>query len=54
MTKKEPQNIDTVLEIKAIASLNADDDLTLKDGKTIEELLNAQEKEAENSTKQCD
>lgn len=54
MSKNEPKEIDSVLDVKSIASLNASSDLTLKDGKTIEELLNAQEKEAENSTEQCD
>ena len=46
--------IESVLEVRAVAGLNDIGDLTLKDGKNIEELLNAQEKEKEESTKQRD
>ena len=55
MTNSKPVLVDTVLEIKAVGSLNSSQDLLLEDGKPIQELLNEQKKaEAENeSTEQC-
>jgi len=54
MINSKPVLVDTILEIKAVGSLNSSQDLLLEDGKSIQELLNEQKKEeAESSTEQC-
>lgn len=47
--------IDSILEVKAVAGLDAKEDLTLRDGKSIADLLDDQEKaEKAESTEQCE
>jgi hypothetical protein len=47
MNKDTPEVVDSVLEVRAVGSLNAEKDLELEDGKSISEILDEQQKTAE-------